>query len=66
MNAMSELSELFGLILDETSSLEEKLSAQERWNYGLMSGLSGVGYALLADHKELEAVLTGYISIEKN
>lgn len=38
MNAMSELSELLGLILDEASSLEEKLSVQERWNYGYISG----------------------------
>ena len=60
-NAVNELSELLGFILDDSTPFEEKLSVQERWNYGLMSGLSGVGYAVLADRAELEALFTGLL-----
>lgn len=62
VSALNELSELLGFVLDNDSPLEGKLSVQERWNYGLMSGLSGIGYVFLADREELEAVLTGFIS----
>ena len=61
LNALNELSELLGFILDDNTPLEEKLSVQERWNYGLMSGLSGIGYAILADRAELDTLFTGIL-----
>lgn len=57
-----DITEMLSALCDDSINLEDALCLQERMNYGLMSGIAGIGYMLLSSNTEMQTLLTGDIS----
>ena len=50
-------------LCDTSTTLSDLLNSQEQMNYGLLAGITGTGFLLLATKAEMGTILTGDISM---